>query len=159
MVFLADSLDIRRDAVWEGINAGALHPSRCGAPEAPEPPVEERRKRLAAEGLFDAARKQLLPFLPTTIGVVTSPTTYTSSPICISRMANMRSTPTWLWPPPISTNGRLMPSLNARSIASVTAARAAGIAVDAVVADSHRVPGAVWSLGKTLVDNAVRKSA
>ena len=24
---------------------------------------------------------------------------------------------------------------------------------------SHRVPGAIWSLGKTLVDNAVRKSA
>jgi ornithine--oxo-acid transaminase len=32
-------------------------------------------------------------------------------------------------------------------------------AFDAVIADSHRVPGAIWSLGKTLVDNAVRKSA
>jgi len=28
-----------------------------------------------------------------------------------------------------------------------------------VISDSHRVPGAIWSLGKTLVDNAVRKSA
>src|ERR1700737_1334024 len=36
--------------------------------------VEERKKKLAAEGLFDAARKQLLPFLPDVIGVVTSPT-------------------------------------------------------------------------------------
>src|SRR5437588_12626497 len=36
--------------------------------------LEERKKKLAAEGLFDAARKQLLPYLPTTIGVVTSPT-------------------------------------------------------------------------------------
>jgi exodeoxyribonuclease VII large subunit len=36
--------------------------------------LEERRKRLAAEGLFDAARKQLLPVLPRTIGVITSPT-------------------------------------------------------------------------------------
>jgi exodeoxyribonuclease VII large subunit len=36
--------------------------------------VEERKKKLAAEGLFDAARKQLLPFLPEVIGVVTSPT-------------------------------------------------------------------------------------
>jgi len=36
--------------------------------------VEERKKQLAAEGLFDAARKQLLPFLPERIGVVTSPT-------------------------------------------------------------------------------------
>jgi exodeoxyribonuclease VII large subunit len=36
--------------------------------------LEERKKRLAAEGLFDASRKQLLPFLPKVIGVVTSPT-------------------------------------------------------------------------------------
>jgi ornithine--oxo-acid transaminase len=26
----------------------------------------------------------------------------------------------------------------------------------AVIAGAHRVPGAVWSLGKTLIDNAVR---
>jgi exodeoxyribonuclease VII large subunit len=36
--------------------------------------LEERRKRLLAEGLFDAARKKRLPFLPGVIGVVTSPT-------------------------------------------------------------------------------------
>lgn len=36
--------------------------------------LEERRKRLAAEGLFDEARKQLIPFLPSVVGVVTSPT-------------------------------------------------------------------------------------
>jgi exodeoxyribonuclease VII large subunit len=36
--------------------------------------IEERKKKLAAEGLFDAARKKPLPFLPRTIGVVTSPT-------------------------------------------------------------------------------------
>lgn len=36
--------------------------------------LEERKRRLAAEGLFDAARKQELPFLPRVIGVVTSPT-------------------------------------------------------------------------------------
>jgi len=32
-------------------------------------------------------------------------------------------------------------------------------AFDSVIAGSHKVPGAIWSLGKTLVDNAVRKSA
>jgi ornithine--oxo-acid transaminase len=32
-------------------------------------------------------------------------------------------------------------------------------AFDDVIAASHKVPGAIWSLGKTLVDNAVRKSA
>ncbi|MEQ8308462.1 MAG: exodeoxyribonuclease VII large subunit [Hoeflea sp.] len=36
--------------------------------------IEERRRKLAAEGLFDEARKQLLPFMPSVIGVVTSPT-------------------------------------------------------------------------------------
>jgi exodeoxyribonuclease VII large subunit len=36
--------------------------------------LEERKKRLAAEGLFDLAHKNPLPFLPTVIGVVTSPT-------------------------------------------------------------------------------------
>jgi ornithine--oxo-acid transaminase len=32
-------------------------------------------------------------------------------------------------------------------------------AFDAVIAASHRVPGAVWSLGKTLVDHAIRARA
>ena len=36
--------------------------------------LEERRKRLAAEGLFDAERKRTLPRMPMVIGVVTSPT-------------------------------------------------------------------------------------
>jgi exodeoxyribonuclease VII large subunit len=36
--------------------------------------VEERKRKLAAEGLFDADRKQPIPWLPNVIGVVTSPT-------------------------------------------------------------------------------------
>ncbi len=36
--------------------------------------LEERKKKLAAEGLFDSDRKKPLPYIPTTIGVVTSPT-------------------------------------------------------------------------------------
>lgn len=36
--------------------------------------LEERRKKLAAEGLFAPERKKKLPFLPEVIGVVTSPT-------------------------------------------------------------------------------------
>jgi exodeoxyribonuclease VII large subunit len=35
--------------------------------------LEERRKKLAGEGLFDITRKRALPFLPQVIGVVTSP--------------------------------------------------------------------------------------
>lgn len=36
--------------------------------------LEERKRQLAAEGIFAAERKKALPFLPRTIGVVTSPT-------------------------------------------------------------------------------------
>ena len=36
--------------------------------------LEDRRRKLAAEGLFDEDRKRPLPFLPLVIGVVTSPT-------------------------------------------------------------------------------------
>ncbi|MEC8386606.1 MAG: exodeoxyribonuclease VII large subunit, partial [Pseudomonadota bacterium] len=36
--------------------------------------LEDRRRKLAGEGLFDDNRKQALPFLPAVIGVVTSPT-------------------------------------------------------------------------------------
>ena len=36
--------------------------------------LEARKKKLAAEGLFDSARKKPIPFLPRVVGVVTSPT-------------------------------------------------------------------------------------
>lgn len=36
--------------------------------------LEERKKKFAADGLFDAERKRPLPYLPEVIGVVTSPT-------------------------------------------------------------------------------------
>ncbi len=36
--------------------------------------LEERKRKLAAEGLFDADRKKPLPYLPQKIGVITSPT-------------------------------------------------------------------------------------
>ena len=36
--------------------------------------LEERKKKLAAEGLFESSRKRAIPYLPTVIGVVTSPT-------------------------------------------------------------------------------------
>ncbi|RYC31459.1 exodeoxyribonuclease VII large subunit [Lichenibacterium minor] len=49
----------------------SLEPAGVGALMAM---VEERRRRFAAEGLFDPSRKRALPFLPAVIGVVTSPT-------------------------------------------------------------------------------------
>lgn len=49
----------------------SLEPAGAGALMAL---LEERKRRLAAEGLFDQARKRPLPFMPRVIGVVTSPT-------------------------------------------------------------------------------------
>lgn len=36
--------------------------------------IEERKKKLAAEGLFDEGKKRKLPYLPKVIGIITSPT-------------------------------------------------------------------------------------
>jgi exodeoxyribonuclease VII large subunit len=49
----------------------ALEPAGIGALMAL---LEERKRRLAQEGLFDKTRKRQLPFLPRVIGIVTSPT-------------------------------------------------------------------------------------
>ena len=49
----------------------SLEPAGVGALMAL---IEERKRKLAAEGLFDPARKQLLPDMPSVVGVVTSPT-------------------------------------------------------------------------------------
>ncbi|MFZ3179098.1 MAG: exodeoxyribonuclease VII large subunit, partial [Methylocystis silviterrae] len=49
----------------------SLEPAGVGALMAL---LDARRKALAAEGLFDEARKRPLPFLPRVVGVVTSPT-------------------------------------------------------------------------------------
>jgi len=49
----------------------ALEPAGVGALMAL---LEERKRKFAAEGLFDDARKKPIPFLPRVIGIVTSPT-------------------------------------------------------------------------------------
>jgi len=48
-----------------------LEPAGAGALMAL---LDQRRKKLLAEGLFEDARKQLLPFMPKVVGVITSPT-------------------------------------------------------------------------------------
>ncbi len=65
-----------RLSIYEGksnyqLIAGSMRPAGAGALMQL---LEARKKKLAAEGLFDTAHKKKLPFLPRTIGVVTSPT-------------------------------------------------------------------------------------
>src|SRR5260370_30427472 len=59
--------------------------------------LEERRQRLAAEGLFDAERKKKLPFLPAVIGIVTSPTGAVIRDI-LHRLAHRFPRRVLLWP-------------------------------------------------------------
>lgn len=59
--------------------------------------IEERRRRLAAEGLFDAARKKAPPYLPRLIGVVTSPTGAVIRDI-LHRLAERFPRPVLVWP-------------------------------------------------------------
>ena len=66
--------------------------------------VEERKKKLAAEGLFDEARKQLLPFLPEVIGVITSPTGAVIRDI-LHRLADRFPRHVLVWPVKVQGEG------------------------------------------------------
>jgi exodeoxyribonuclease VII large subunit len=66
--------------------------------------LEERKKKLGAEGLFDEARKQLLPFLPTLIGVVTSPSGAVIRDI-LHRLADRFPRPVLVWPVKVQGEG------------------------------------------------------
>src|SRR5882672_9544589 len=66
--------------------------------------IEERKKKLAAEGLFDAARKQLLPFLPEVIGVITSPTGAVIRDI-LHRLADRFPRHVLVWPVKVQGDG------------------------------------------------------
>ena len=66
--------------------------------------LEERRQRLAAEGLFAAERKKPLPFLPTIIGVVTSPTGAVIRDI-LHRLADRFPRRVLIWPVVVQGDG------------------------------------------------------
>jgi exodeoxyribonuclease VII large subunit len=66
--------------------------------------LEERKRRLAAEGLFDEGRKQLLPYLPRVIGVVTSPTGAVIRDI-IHRIADRFPLHVLVWPVKVQGDG------------------------------------------------------
>jgi exodeoxyribonuclease VII large subunit len=59
--------------------------------------LEDRRKKLAAEGLFDDARKKPIPFLPRRIGIITSPTGAVIRDI-LHRVSDRFGRPVLLWP-------------------------------------------------------------
>ncbi len=72
----------------------AIEPAGIGALMAL---LEARRKALAAEGLFAEERKRRLPYLPATIGVITSPTGAVIRDI-LHRIVDRFPRPVLVWP-------------------------------------------------------------
>jgi exodeoxyribonuclease VII large subunit len=66
--------------------------------------LDKRRRALAAEGLFDEARKKSLPFAPRVIGVVTSPTGAVIRDI-LHRLEDRCPCHVILWPVPVQGEG------------------------------------------------------
>lgn len=85
--------------------------------------LEDRRKKLAAEGLFDAARKRPLPFLPKVIGVVTSPTGAVIRDI-LHRLADRFPRRVLVWP--VSVQGEGAAEQVAAAIAGFNALKPGG---------------------------------
>ena len=74
--------------------------------------LEDRKKKLAAEGLFDPSRKQLLPYLPEVIGVITSPTGAVIRDI-LHRLADRFPRRVLLWPVNVQGEGAAQQIANA----------------------------------------------
>ncbi len=66
--------------------------------------LEDRRKRLAAEGLFDSGRKKPIPYLPQVIGVITSPTGAVIRDI-LHRLADRFPRHVLIWPVAVQGEG------------------------------------------------------
>src|SRR6195256_606741 len=66
--------------------------------------LEDRRKRLQAEGLFDLDRKRPLPFLPVVVGVVTSPSGAVIRDI-LHRLADRFPRHVLVWPVAVQGEG------------------------------------------------------
>ena len=66
--------------------------------------LEERKKRLAAEGLFAPERKKAIPSLPNVIGVVTSPSGAVIRDI-LHRLADRFPRHVIIWPTPVQGEG------------------------------------------------------
>jgi exodeoxyribonuclease VII large subunit len=120
--------------------------------------VEERKRKLAAEGLFDPARKQLLPFLPEVIGVVTSPTGAVIRDI-LHRLADRFPRHVLVWP--VKVQGEGSAEDVARAIRSFNALPAGGRIPRPDVLIVARGGGSLedlWSFNEEIVVRAAAES-
>src|SRR5215207_3608437 len=122
--------------------------------------LEERKRKLTAEGLFDEARKQLLPFLPEIIGIITSPTGAVIRDI-LHRLADRFPRHVLLWP--VRVQGEQCAGEVARAIAGFNALREG----DPLLPRSHLIIVArgggsiedLWGFNEEIVVRAAAASA
>jgi exodeoxyribonuclease VII large subunit len=120
--------------------------------------LEERRRRLAAEGLFDEARKRPIPFLPAVVGVVTSPTGAVIRDI-LHRLSDRFPRQVLLWP--VRVQGETSAAEVAAAIAGFDALSAGGAIPRPDVVVVARGGGSLedlWSFNEEIVVRAAAAS-
>ena len=121
--------------------------------------LEARRKKLAEEGLFDAARKRKVPFLPKVVGVVTSPTGAVIRDI-LHRLSDRFPVRVVVWP--VRVQGETSAAEVAAAIDGFNALAPDGTAARPDVLIVARGGGSLedlWSFNEEIVVRAVARSA
>ncbi len=134
----------------------ALEPAGIGALMAL---LEERKKKLAAEGLFDDSRKKPLPYLPRVIAVVTSPTGAVIRDI-LHRLSDRFPRPVLVWP--VRVQGETSAAEVAAAIAGFNALRPGGAIPRPDVIIVARGGGSLedlWGFNEEIVVRAAAASA
>lgn len=121
--------------------------------------LEKRKKALAAEGLFDPARKQSLPYLPEVIGVVTSPSGAVIRDI-LHRLRDRFPRKVLIWP--VAVQGAKCAPEVARAIAGFNALQPGGAMPRPDLLIVARGGGSVedlWGFNEEVVARAAAASA
>jgi exodeoxyribonuclease VII large subunit len=117
--------------------------------------LEKLKAKLAAEGLFDPARKRALPFLPRTIGVVTSPTGAVIRDI-LHRLADRCPTRVIVWP--VLVQGQGSAEQVAAAVSSFSAMQGADRPDLVIVARGGGSIEDLWGFNEEIVVRAVAAS-
>ena len=118
--------------------------------------LDKRRRALAAEGLFDAAAKRRLPFLPARIGVVTSPTGAVIRDI-LHRLADRCPAHVLVWP--VAVQGEAAAGQVAAAVAGFNAMPAATRPDLLIVARGGGSIEDLWAFNEEVVVRAIAASA
>ncbi len=121
--------------------------------------LEKLRARLAAEGLFNPERKRALPFLPQTIGVVTSPTGAVIRDI-LHRLADRFPSRVLVWPVLVQGEGAAAQVANAvRGFSAIAPGGPVPRPDIVIVARGGGSIEDLWSFNEEIVVRAVAESS